>query len=231
MYKLGVKRFLESLEYLCDKKKMIKGFFSASRNRWFNWKVQSTVFCMDCEEADLFGWRSGKMEEARENNNLNIFNQAKHTFYPMDLCNFLKNSKFWLKYSMAACPVWLQSHEIVIKAHSWGEAKGIVWFQSSIIFPSVVLWSFNYLHLRWTEHNDVIKHLGFLFQGCQKSPGWVDRRPIVHIDLCLLLWTIKATCHVKERFDFWDIWGRAGPSSNLPSVWLPYQTAVIIQRF
>lgn len=32
---------------------------------------------MVCEKADLFGWRSSKMEEARENNNPNIFNQAK----------------------------------------------------------------------------------------------------------------------------------------------------------
>lgn len=119
-----------------------------------------------------------------------------------------------------------------------GEAKGIVWFQSSIIFPSVVLWSFNYLHLRRTEHSDAIKHLGFLFQGCQKSPGWVDRRPIVHIDLCLLLWTIKATCHTQTRQKALWFLGYLGMSRTLIKSTLglaaisnsPYHSEVLNQR-
>lgn len=80
----------------------------------------------------------------------------------------------------------------------------------------------------WTTEKDIdaIKHLGFLFPGCSKSPGSVNRKPIEHIDLRHRSRTIKDIRHIKQSFDFWDIWLRSGPSSNLPAVWLPYQTTL-----
>lgn len=30
--------------------------------------------------------------------------------------------------------------------------------------------------------------------------------------------------HVKVCFDFWDVYARAGRTSNLPAVWQQYQT-------
>lgn len=37
-------------------------------------------------------------------------------------------------------------------------------------------------------------------------------------------WTSVMLRHVKQCFDFCNIWVWAGPSSNLTAVWLPYQT-------
>lgn len=51
-----------------------------------------------------------------------------------------------------------------------------------------------------TKKNDANKPHGFLFPGCHESPGWVNRKPIARIDLCLLLWTINSTCSLAGRF-------------------------------
>lgn len=68
-------------------------------------------------------------------------------------------------------------------------------------------------------------------------PMWVDCEPIgVYWSKPSLLnpWRTSGMLrHVKQGFDFWDVCVRAGPTSNLPAVWI-YITKyppLIIQRF
>lgn len=106
-----------------------------------------------------------------------------------------------------------------------GDMGFVFWFESSIIFLSVLLWFLNY-NMYYDKGNDAIKHLGFLFPGCHKSPRWVNRKPIVRIDLCLLLWTIKDTCQAQTcQRVLWFLQHHAGPSSP-PAVWLLNQTTL-----
>lgn len=62
----------------------------------------------------------------------------------------------------------------------------------------------------------------------RKCPGWVECEPIgVYWSKPSLMNPSRTSVmlrHVKECFDFWDVCVRAGPTSNLPAVWLQYQT-------
>lgn len=60
----------------------------------------------------------------------------------------------------------------------------------------------------------------------RKCPRWVDCKPIgVYWSMPSLMNPSRTSVMfrlIKECFDFWDVWVRAGPTSNL--VWLQYQT-------
>lgn len=68
------------------------------------------------------------------------------------------------------------------------------------------------------KKNDAIKH--FILSLVNESQISMGRKP----SLMNPSRTSVMVRHVKVCFDFWDVYARAGHTSNLPAVWQQYQT-------
>lgn len=101
----------------------------------------------------------------------------------------------------------------------------VFWFESSIIFLSALLW---FLNRNMYYGNDAIKRLGFLFPAVTSLQAeWTANQYCILI--CAFSYGPSRTPvklrHVKECFDFYNIWEHAEPSSP-PAVRLANQTTL-----
>ena len=139
--------------------------------------------------------------------------------------------KIVLAFMKSACFIW------VIKACSW-KKKSLrsLWFEAAFVCLFVPPPPINHDMGGGGFRQQTIKQwcnqTSFFFSPRwltkRTCPRWVDSEPIaVYWFKPSLMYPSRISViprPVKESFDFWDVCGRAGPASNLPLIWLQYQT-------
>lgn len=154
----------------------------------------------------------------------------------------LKMSYLWLTWYRISvrtqiCPCFHELclfHLRAIKAHTWKKTWGhsdLKLHSSACLYylcPLITRGSGQQMKKEWCNQ---MPHLFSPWLTKRKCPRWMDRKPIgVYWSMPSLMNPSRTSVmfrHVKECFDFWDVWVRAGPTSNLPAVWLQYQTIAL----